>query len=34
MFVLSKWMEAFAIDSDGDRLGRKGVGKEWALVTF
>lgn len=27
-------MDAFAIVSDGDRLGRKGVGKEWTFVTF
>lgn len=34
MFVFSKWMDAFAIDSNGDKLGRKGVGKKWAFVTF
>lgn len=34
MFVLIKWIDALAIDSDVDRLGRKGVGKGWAFVTF
>lgn len=27
-------MGAFAIDSDGDRLGRKEIEQEWAFVTF